>query len=148
AEVSALVRPTVAPVTVSADACPDALVIPETGGFFTGNTSTATANFSAGCDVSGLAFGGANDHLLRLNLTERRRVVFDMTGSTFVTLLDIRSGEICPGVEVPNGCNVGSNPNRSFLDLTLDPGTYWVQVDGYNMLSGAYNLDVRVLPPS
>lgn len=147
AELTALVRPAVPPVTVTANDCTDAFVIPETGGFFTGDTTGATANFSAGCDALGMPIGGANDQLLRLNLTKRRRVVFDMTGSTMTTLLNLRKGAACPGIEIPDTCNVGGGPNRSFLDITLDAGTYWVQVDGYAGSVGPWNLDVRVLPP-
>src|SRR5262249_30553358 len=99
AELMPLVRPTIAPVTVTADDCTDALVIPETGGFFTGDTSSAKPNFNSGCDVTGLPTGGANDHMLRLDLTQPRRVIFDMTGSTFTTVLDIRTGQACPGLE-------------------------------------------------
>ena len=52
-----------------------------------------------------------------------------------------------PGVEVVNACYVGFNAGKSFLDMTLAPGTYWVQVDGYSSDRGSWNLDVRVLPP-
>jgi hypothetical protein len=146
AELVALVRPTVVPVTVTSDACVDPVLIPETGGYFIGDTATATANFNAGCDAPGQAIGGAKDHLLKLVLSQRRRVIFDMTGSALTTVLDVRQGNPCPGVEVENGCATGLGA-RSFLDLVLDPGTYWVQVDGYNGTAGAWNLDVRMLPP-
>jgi hypothetical protein len=33
--------------------------------------------------------------------------------------------------------------SRIFLDLRLDPGTYWVQVDGYAGDQGDFDLDVR-----
>jgi hypothetical protein len=69
-----------------------------------------------------------------------------MMGSSMTTVLDIRSGAACPGVEVPNACAVGVTSSRSFLDLVLKPDTYWVQVDGYAGATGAWNLDVRVLP--
>jgi hypothetical protein len=29
----------------------------------------------------------------------------------------------------------------------MQPGQYWVMVDGYDGAKGAWNLDVRVLPP-
>jgi hypothetical protein len=146
-ELLVLVRPAVAPVTVTSDTCGDAAVIPETGGFFTGNTENATANLSAGCDAPGQRIFGAKDQQLRLTLSKRQRVVFDMLGSTMSTLLDIRSGDPCPGVEVPNACAIGTGPSRSFLDKVLDAGTYWVQVDGYNDSAGPWYLDVRVLDP-
>ncbi len=146
-ELMALVRPTVPPVTVTSDGCANAQTIPETGGFFTGDTTNATADFNAGCDAPGQPFGGAKDQLMRLVLTQKRRVVFDMSGSINTTLLNIRRGDPCPGVEVPDACNAGTTPSRSFLDKTLDAGTYWVQIDGYAGAEGPWNLDVRVLPP-
>ncbi len=148
AQLTALVRPTVPPTTVTtADGCADAQTIPATGGFFTGDTTNANADFGAGCDAIGQPIGGAKDQLLRLDLTQTRRVVFDMSGSSMTTLLVVRKGAACPGVEVTNACNPGLDSNRSFLDLTLDPGTYWIQIDGYSGSMGAWNLDVRVLPP-
>ena len=144
--VMALVRPTVPPTTVTSDGCIDTAVIPETGGFFVGDTTNATADFDADCDAPGMPVGGAKDQLLRLVLTDKRRVVFDMSGSTNTTLLSIRSGNACPGTEITNGCNAGTGPNRSFLDTTLAAGTYWVQIDGYGGAAGPWNLDVRVLP--
>jgi hypothetical protein len=146
-QLTALVRPSVAPTSVNSDGCVDTQVLPETGGYFVGDTTNATADFGASCDASGQPIGGAKDHLLKLVLTERRRMVFDMTGSDHPTVLDIRKGEACPGIEVPDACNPGTAPNRSFLDFTLDPGTYWVQVDGYAGATGVYGLDVRALPP-
>ena len=146
-QLTALVRPTVPPTTVTSDSCVNPQTIPETGGFFTGDTTNATADFNAGCDSPGQPIGGAKDQLMRLVLTQQRRVVFDMSGSINTTLLNVRSGDPCPGVEITNGCNPGTNANRSFLDLTLAAGTYWVQIDGYAGAAGPWNLDVRVLPP-
>ena len=143
----ALVRPTVPPTTVTSDGCVDPQTIPETGGFFVGDTTNATADFSAGCDSPGQPIGGANDQLMRLVLTQKRRVVFDMSGSTNTTVLNLREGAACPGIEIPDTCNAGTSPGRSFLDTTLDAGTYWVQIDGYAGAVGPWNLDVRVLPP-
>ena len=83
---------------------------------------------------------------MKLDLAQKQRVVFDMTGSFYTTILDLRQGATCPGTEVTNACYVGFNAGKSFLDLTLAPGPYWVQVDGYNGDRGPWNLDVRVLP--
>ncbi len=146
-ELLALVRPTIPPVTVTADDCTNAHLIPETGGFFTGDTTSASANFSAGCDMSTQGLAGARDQLLRLTLSQARRVVFDMSGSAHTTLLSVRAGSQCPGIEVAGGCSPGLSISRSFLDLSLSAGTYWIQVDGYAGSVGRWNLDVRVLPP-
>ena len=49
--------------------------------------------------------------------------------------------------DLPNACYLGASASRSFLDVILDPGTYWVQIDGYNGDRGPWNLDLRLLPP-
>lgn len=147
ASLGAFVRPTTAPTPVTADGCADAHVIPLAGGFFTGDTSARAPDFSASCDGVGGPPAGAGDQLLKLTLPDRRRVLFDMEGSSYATLLNVRVGLACPGTEVPLGCHVGARASRSFLDLDLAAGTYWIQVDGLVGASGAWNLDVRILPP-
>ncbi|HEY8079009.1 MAG TPA: putative metal-binding motif-containing protein, partial [Labilithrix sp.] len=149
AQLSVLVRPTVAPTNLgsSSDGCVGTASIPALGGFFTGDTTGAMADFDAGCDAPGEPIGGARDQMLRLDLAQTQRVVLDMSGSTYATLLDVRSGATCPGGEVMNACYVGVGPNRSFLDIPLGPGTFWVQVDGFAGDRGAWDLDVRILPP-
>jgi hypothetical protein len=147
AKLTILVRPTVVPVTVAGDTCADPQVIPSAGGYFVGTTANANATFNAGCDALGQPNGGAKDRILRLPIAARSRLVVDMTGSTYTTLLDVRRGEACPGTEVEDGCSLGFIGSRSFEELLLDPGTYWIQVDGYAGSSGDFALDVRVVPP-
>jgi hypothetical protein len=148
AELMALVRPTVAPTIVTgSDGCVSPVTIPLAGGFFTGDTSSAAADFNASCDAPGLPLGGARDRMLRLDLPQPQRVVFDMSGSFYTTVLDIRQGVACPGLEIPNMCYVGFGSARSFLDVPLGTGTHWVQIDGYAGDTGPFDLDVRVLPP-
>jgi hypothetical protein len=48
---------------------------------------------------------------------------------------------------VPLGCTVGYGGATSYLDLTLDAGTYYVQIDGYALAAGEWFLDVRVVDP-
>jgi hypothetical protein len=148
----ALVRPTVAPTIVpnaSADTCATA-VDASAGGFFTGDTSTTTGHYPSPCDAPTAPASGENDQVLSLDLAQPRRVVLDMEGSAYQTLLDVRQGPSCPGTPVTGGCYVGFNgaqPQRSFLDLELGAGQYWVIVEGYSGDKGAWDLDVRVLPP-
>ncbi len=147
-QLTAFMRPTVAPVFVPfADGCADAVDIPETGGRFQGNTANANADFTAGCDQAGGAPNGAKDQLLRLVLSADKRVVFDMGGSAYTTLLDVRKGPSCPGNEVVGGCTIGYYTGRSFLDLDLAAGTYYVQIDGFVAESGPWSLDVYVVDP-
>lgn len=149
AQLSVLVRPTVAPTSVvGSDDCAAPLTLPASGGFFTGDTTNATGNFDAGCDAPGQAIGGAKDQIMRLDLAQQRRVVMDMSGSFYTTILDVRQGATCAAAtEVPNACYVGFGASKSFLDLTLAAGTYWLQMDGYNGDRGPWNLDLRVLAP-
>jgi hypothetical protein len=147
--VEALVRPTVAPTIIppgGADTCAQA-VDASNGGFFTGDTSTASADYGQPCDAPNEPTGGAPDQVLSLNLTQAQRVVLDMEGSAYTTLLSIDQGPGCPGTPVPNACYVGFGAQKSFLDLELGAGQYWIVIDGYNLEKGAWDLDVRVLPP-
>jgi hypothetical protein len=147
-ELTAWIRPAAPPALVPfSDTCATAALVDPRGGFFQGNTSNASADYPAGCDASGQAPGGAQDQMLKLALETRKRVVLDMKGSSYNTLLDVRKGPACPGIEVPNGCTIGTTADRSFLDLTLDAGVYWIQVDGYAGDSGSWLLDVRVGDP-
>jgi hypothetical protein len=146
ATVLAAVRPALAPALVpGSDACDGALDIGQGGGFYQGNTGNAEPDFTASCDFATPL--GAPDQLLHLVLPEPRRVVFDMRGSDFDTLLDIRRGPECPGEELPGACAVFSGGDRSFLDLELEAGDYFVQVDGYAGATGNWFLNVFVLDP-
>lgn len=146
-ELTAFVRPAAAPVLVPfADACADALVIPSTGGSFQGNTVNANANYSTGCDYGGVTGAGARDQMLSLTLTETKRVVLDSTGTAFTPILDLRQGPSCPGTEMPLGCAIGYS-GAAYIDRVLEPGAYFIQIDGYNMDQGAWFLDVYVTDP-
>ena len=129
-----------------ADDCSAPFEIPAVGGHFQGNTANANADYDAGCDIGNQAKGGAPDQMLHLKLAQKSRVVLDMAGSNYSTMLSVRTGATCPGTEVQLGCAAGYVPDRSFLDLTLDVGDYYVQVDGYAGDSGAWSLDVYVTP--
>jgi hypothetical protein len=147
-ELEALLRPATLPTLVAfADTCAQAVDIPLAGGFFQGNTANANADYPAGCDFGGAGGNGAPEQLLRLVLPSQKRVVFDMRGSSFATLLNVRKGPSCPGTELPQACAAGYSILRSYLDLTLDAGSYFVQVDGYAGASGPWMLDAPVLEP-
>ena len=147
-QLTVLVRPSVAPTDVGlSDSCVTPFTMPAAGGFFIGDTTNSSADFNAGCDAPGQPIGGAKDQIVQLTLAQKQRVVFDMIGSSFTTILDVRQGPTCPATEIPNACYVGFTAGRSFLDLTLNAGTYWVQIDGYNGERGPWQLDTRVLPP-
>jgi hypothetical protein len=143
-----LVRDAVPPTTVmGADLCANAFSIPAAGGYFTGDTTNATANYDAPCDSPNAPMNGAGDEVLALTLAAPQRVVLDMTGSSFQTILDVRQGSPCPGTAIQDDCYVGFSSSRSFLDLELTAGTYYVIVHGYDGAVGTWNLDVRVVAP-
>jgi hypothetical protein len=146
-ELTALVRPHASTLIVPfADDCDDAFTIPPTGAFLQGNTSNQTANFSAGCDADGPP-AGAKDQLLRLVLSEPKRVALDTTGSGYNVMLSVRKGPSCPGVEIPLACTASVASNPAYLDLELEAGTYYVQVDGLAGATGPWFLDVFVVDP-
>jgi hypothetical protein len=130
-----------------ANTCGEVQTIPPTGGFFQGNTVNAQPDYEHGCDQGGLPPGGAKDQILSLTLTQPKRVVLDMLGSGYTTLVSVREGPNCPGMEVPFGCAAGFAPQRSFLDLELQPNTYFIVVDGYAGNDGPWFLDVHVVDP-
>jgi len=132
-----------------ADDCSAPFEIPATGGRFKGNTGNQHSDFSAGCDQGNQVKNGAPDQLLHLRLETKSRVVLDMAGSSYSTMLSVRSGTTCPGTELPLACAAGQAAGRSFLDLDLESGDYYVQVDGYGAsAAGAWSLDVYVTPDS
>jgi len=136
------------PVTLVAlaDDCSAPFEIPASGGRFQGNTANAHADYSAGCDLGNQPKNGAPDQMLHLPLKRKSRVILDMAGSSYATMLSVRTGATCPGTELPLACAAGYQPERSYLDLDLDPGDYYVQVDGYAGDLGAWSLDVYVRP--
>jgi hypothetical protein len=144
-----LVRPASAPIVVGAasDSCASPMDIPPGGAFLTGDTSGAAADFDESCDAANQPPGGAPDQIFRLVLAQPKRVVLSTEGSTPLTIVSLRSGGACPGVEVKNGCHVGFFAARSFLDQTLPAGTHWIVVDGWAGQKGPWNLDVHVVDP-
>jgi hypothetical protein len=58
-------------------------------------------------------------------------------GTSFDAILFLRSGSPCPGAAVTCDDNsAGGTPGQARITRTLDPGTYWILVDGTT--AGAY----------
>jgi hypothetical protein len=145
---TAFVRPAAQATLVAfADTCDDALEIPETGGRFLGNTNSAEADYEASCDFASSLPGGAAEQMLKLVLTEERRVVLDLGLSDYETLLVVRDASSCPGKELTRAGAPGYVAGRSFLDRVLPAGEYFVQIDGYDRAVGNWVLDVFVTDP-
>ncbi len=146
-QLTAFVRPAKATTDVFlADRCVDAIVMDQDGGFFQGNTSSSMADYAAACDSGGGGIGGAPDQMLKLLLTQPRRVVLELVGADFRPLLSVRRGPSCPGTETWGRCTAGFD-QRAYLDLVLEAGTHFVQIDGLGSEKGAWTLDVYTAPP-
>ncbi|HET9930341.1 MAG TPA: hypothetical protein VFQ35_06635, partial [Polyangiaceae bacterium] len=148
AQITAFTRPALPSTLVTlSDGCNDAISIPEIGGRFSGNTGNANSDFTASCDFGVGAPLGAPDQLLKMHLSESRRVILDAGGSDYATIIAVRTGAECPGREVEKACAPGCSTRRSFLDLTLPAGDYYVQIEGYVGASGRWVLDVFFADP-
>lgn len=109
---------------------------------YIGSTSGMANDASASCA------GSANspDAVYRLVLDTARSVTFDMRTTSFDNALHVKR-DACPGgTEV--GCNDDSgSTRRSYLSLSLAPGTYYVFADGFSSSnSGSYELEVTISP--
>lgn len=145
AAVELLARPAAPIVTVGgADACANALVVPPGGATYTGDTRGAIDDGAVVCEAQGAP--PAPDRFFRLDLAGPERVILDTAGSSLRTALGVRSGATCPGADVPGACHLGYGALRSFLDLDLPAGTFYVQLDGAGGESGPFTLDVRRFP--
>jgi hypothetical protein len=138
------VTPTFVPF---ADDCATAFIVPEYGGRYLGNTASSFPDYVSSCDAGGQAPGGAPDQMLRLELTRAHRVILNLSAAdpTFVPLLSVRGGESCPGSELPRAC-VPALAGGVFLELELEKGDYFIQVDGFDGSRGAWELDVFTTP--
>lgn len=140
---SVLAVPPVIPTVVSGnDNCQNAYVIPETGGVYTGDTTGLTPTYAASCGNS----AASRDAAFRLDLTAKHRVVISTADSEYNTVLHVHKGLCTSGGDF--ACNDNANGNAtSLLDLQLDPGTYFIIVDGFGASSnGVYFLEVLVDP--
>jgi hypothetical protein len=147
--VEALVRDTVAPTILVPNVegtCANP-VDASNGGYFAGDTTYVTQTLTSGCDSPSSPPGGEQAQVLKLTLAHDQRVVFDMEGSSYQTILDVRLGPACPGSPTVNGCYVGFSTQRSFLDMELTAGPYFILVSGFDRSKGPWALDVRILPP-
>jgi hypothetical protein len=126
--------------TPTNDTCAGAINV-GSGGSFPGTTCGATNDYTATCA------GGANspDVVYRLDITQLSTVTVDLCGgSTWDTALFIRSGS-CTGTQV--GCNDDACGLQSRISMALDPGTYYIFVDGYSSYgAGTFTLNVNVAP--
>lgn len=133
------------PIAVSGnDVCAGAVMVPETGGLYTGSTVTAINDYTTSSTSCGF-MATSKDVVFRLDLTARSRVVATTDGSSFDTVLYYLIGA-CPGPEAACDDNSGEG-TRSLLDRNLEPGIYYFIVDGWGSGSaGDYVFEITTTP--
>jgi hypothetical protein len=121
------------------DACSGAVDV-SSGGDFRGSTCGAYNDYSGSCGG-----GGGVDVAYILEITELSDVTVDTcTGTYMDTVLYIFSGD-CTGSEI--ACNDDSCGLGSSINVTLDPGTYYIIMDLLSDTeSGEFNLSVEITP--
>lgn len=137
-------RPARAPIIVAAaDNCDDALSVPNGGAYFTGNTKHAGFDYTASCDLAGASLSGTPDQWLSMLFDEPTHLILHSTGSEIPLLLNLRSGEACPGKELQRACLIaGDAATGTYFERTLPAGQYWLQLMGYAGSSGRWQLEI------
>jgi hypothetical protein len=109
----------------------------------TGDTTTSTDRFQATC--AGMA--QSPDLIYRLVLRRRQHVRLSAEQQDFDGAIYIRRDCLDANTEV--ACNDDAGDTRhSFIDTVLEPGTYYVFVDGYaSGNQGHFSLDVDLTNP-
>src|SRR5438876_2933328 len=129
--------------------CSSPTVIPAQGGTFSGTTSGASA-LAGSCGNS----EGSSEQVFRWTPTVSGTATIQTcgAGTTFDTVLYLRSGVCASGPEVAAGCNDDGCANASGLNRasritpTVTAGqTYFIVVDGYGGAQGTFSL--TVIPP-
>jgi hypothetical protein len=138
---------TFAPVAVTDvagnDTCATAYSLPARRGYYRGDTSTLHNDYRSPC-------GGTTpgkDAVFSLTLTTRQRVTL-VTDSSFFHVVWLTSDDRCPGSASGGtgaSCTLG---NRTMLDTILEPGGYYLFLDGYAAsYEGPYGLLVHLSDP-
>ncbi|MGO8992614.1 MAG: hypothetical protein ACLQVI_04755 [Polyangiaceae bacterium] len=112
--------------------------IPITAGTYEGNTARGESENESSC-----ASSQAKEIVYRLELTSRQRATIDVDPH-FDSVLYVRKDD-CTDVEAEVACNddVG-HERRSRVEQVLEPGTYFVFVDGLPNETGPFRLKVAL----
>ncbi|MBN1946810.1 MAG: trypsin-like peptidase domain-containing protein, partial [Bradymonadales bacterium] len=98
-------------------------------------------------DYQGSCGGGGADRVYQFTLSEQRRLVAQASG--FDTLLYLRSSCLDTASEL--ACNDDATPPGGYgshIAATLDPGSYYLFMDGYSSSVGSYTLALTFTEPS
>jgi hypothetical protein len=120
--------------------------LPLVPGSSTGNTRRGEAENSSGC-----ASSDAKELVYKLEVARRQRVAVEVDPQ-FDSVVYLR-GDTCGDSESEIACNDdatsgsgkrGSSSKGSRIDEVLEPGTYWLFVDGYGDEAGAFRMNVQM----
>ncbi|MBK8173248.1 MAG: putative metal-binding motif-containing protein [Sandaracinaceae bacterium] len=126
------------------DICGTAVTIPETGGFYSGDTSGLNNDYTGSCGSS----AESKDAAFVLVLTSSKHVVASTTGSAFDSVLLLQSAPCGTGREIECDDDDAGEGGDSLIERTLEAGTYYFIVDGFGTgNAGAYFLEVVVTDP-
>src|SRR5438046_2830328 len=129
--------------------CSSPTVIPAPGGTFSGTTS-GTSALAGSCGSSGIS----PEHVYQWTPAVSGMATIQTcgAGTSFDTVLYLRSGVCASGPEVAAGCNDDTCPNAtglfraSRITPTVTAGkTYFIVVDGFSLSQG--NFTLTVTPP-
>jgi len=104
------------------------------GRSYAGTTEDASDEQEGSCSGS----PGGRERVYRLDLPTRQRVHVEVTAD-FDSVLYLRKGN-CGDDSAEVRCNDDSGPKHSRVDAVLDPGMYFVFVDGYGDEAGTYRI--------
>jgi hypothetical protein len=104
------------------------------GRSYAGTTEDAPDDQEGSCSGS----AGGRERVYRLDLPTRQRVGIEVSAD-FDSVLYIRKGD-CNDEGAEVRCNDDSGPKHSRIDAVLDPGMYFVFVDGYGDETGSYRI--------
>lgn len=111
-----------------------------------GNTRRGEAESAGGC-----ASSDSKELVYKLEVTRRQRVSIEVDPQ-FDSVLYVRKDE-CGETEAEIACNDdttagagkrGASTRGSRIDEVLEPGTYFVFVDGYGAETGPFKMDVQI----
>lgn len=112
--------------------------IPLAAGTVTGTTVRGESNAAGSCEHT-----EAREIVYELDVPKRQRVTLELEAQ-FDSVLYVRR-DVCDDESAEVDCNddaPGGSRNRSRIERVLEPGRYFVFVDGYNLEMGPYKLTV------
>ena len=122
------------------DDCNSPLLLDLSADSVQGNTVGSGADYSGDCGG-----GSAEEQVYVFTVAQQVHIVFETSG--YDTILYLRS--LCNNANSEIACNDDGGPGMgSRISVDLQPGTYYLFVDGYSTNAGSYTLTIEIdCPP-